>query len=73
SVRPEPGATVSTPLKWDEIDGIHPSDFTIETIFDRFAEVGDLFLPVAQGPGQDLQPLIEQLGAQPRKAREFKR
>ena len=73
SVRPEPGATVSTPLKWDEIDGIHPSDFTIETIFDRIAEVGDLFLPVAQGPGQDLQPLIEQLGAQPRKAREFKR
>ena len=52
---------------------MHPSDFSIETIFDRIAEVGDLFLPVARGPGQDLRPLIEQLGAQPRKAREFKR
>jgi bifunctional non-homologous end joining protein LigD len=73
SVRPEPGATVSTPLRWDEVADVHPSDFSIETIFDRIDEVGDLFLPVAREPGQDLRPLIEQLGAQPRKAREFKR
>lgn len=69
SVRPEPGATVSTPFDWDELDDIRPGDWTIETIFDRVAEVGDPFLPVAQGPGQDLDAAIEELDAKPRKAR----
>jgi bifunctional non-homologous end joining protein LigD len=69
SVRPEPGATVSTPLRWDEIADVHPSDFTIETIFERIAEVGDPFLPVAEGPGQSLAEAIDTLGAEPRKAR----
>ena len=69
SVRPEPGATVSTPFTWDELDEIEPGDWTIETIFDRVAEVGDPFLPVAQGPGQNLDAAIEELDAKPRKAR----
>jgi bifunctional non-homologous end joining protein LigD len=38
SVRPEPGATVSTPLRWEELFDVHPSDFTIETIFDRLPD-----------------------------------
>jgi bifunctional non-homologous end joining protein LigD len=69
SVRPEAGATVSTPLSWDEVAEVKPADFTIETIFDRIAEVGDPFLPVAEGPGQSLKPAIEELGARPRAAR----
>jgi bifunctional non-homologous end joining protein LigD len=69
SVRPEPGATVSTPLRWDEIADISPADFTIETIFDRIAEVGDPFAPVAEGSGQDLAAAIKELGARPRAAR----
>ena len=73
SVRPEIGAPVSTPVTWDEIDELDPSDYNIETIFDRLAEVGDLFLPVAEGPGQSLDDAIENLGATPRKAREIKR
>ena len=73
SVRPEVGAPVSTPVTWDEIDDLDPSDYNIETIFDRLAEVGDLFLPVAEGPGQSLNDAIEKLGATPRKAREIKR
>ena len=73
SARPEPGATVSTPFRWDEADDIHPEMFTIETIFDRIASLPeDPFLPVAEGPGQSLNAAIKELGAQPRKAREIK-
>jgi bifunctional non-homologous end joining protein LigD len=73
SVRPEPGATVSTPLRWDEIRDVHPSDFDMESIFGRVAEVGDPFLPVAEGPGQSLYSAIEELDAKPRKARVVRR
>jgi bifunctional non-homologous end joining protein LigD len=73
SVRPEPGGTVSTPFEWEEIDDIHPSHYTMETIFERIAEAGDPFLPVAEGPGQSLQAAIEHLDVQPRKARVVKR
>ncbi|MGH2806683.1 MAG: non-homologous end-joining DNA ligase [Actinomycetota bacterium] len=73
SVRPEPGGTVSAPFRWDELDDIHPKDWNMETIFSRIAEVGDPFLPVAEGPGQNLSAAIDELGAKPRKAREIKR
>ena len=73
SARPEPGATVSTPFAWDELDEVEPGMFSIETIFDRIARVGDPFLPVAQGPGQSLDDAIGQLDARPRKARVVKR
>ncbi len=69
SVRPEPGATVSAPFHWDELDDIEPARFTIETIFDRIAEVGDPFLDVARGPGQSLDNALKELKAQPVKAR----
>jgi bifunctional non-homologous end joining protein LigD len=69
SVRPEKGATVSTPFGWDELDDIDPSEFTMATIFERIAEVEDPFLPVATGPGQSLRAAIEELDAKPRKAR----
>jgi bifunctional non-homologous end joining protein LigD len=44
-VRPEPGATVSTPLSWEEVEAgdVRPQDFTIVNAHERFAEVGDLF------------------------------
>ena len=35
-------ATVSTPIKWDEIDDVEPDDFTMSSVPRRFAEVGDL-------------------------------
>src|SRR3712207_3711287 len=41
SDRPERGATVSAPFSWDEIENVSPERYTIETIFDRVAEVGD--------------------------------
>lgn len=72
SVRPEWGATVSAPFGWDELADIHPSRFTIETMFERVAEVGDPFLDVAEGEGQNLGAAIEEIGATPRKAREIR-
>jgi bifunctional non-homologous end joining protein LigD len=64
SMRPEPGATVSTPVTWDEVEdgAVRASDFTIRTIWDRIATVGDPFRPVVDGPYQDLSPALESLG-----------
>lgn len=42
SVRGNPRATVSAPIRWSEIDDIAPDDFTIATMPARFAELGDL-------------------------------
>ncbi|HWS35117.1 MAG TPA: non-homologous end-joining DNA ligase [Actinoplanes sp.] len=42
SVRGVPGATVSTPVTWDEIPDLNPQDFTIRTVPERFAKLGDL-------------------------------
>ncbi|HEX9823705.1 MAG TPA: non-homologous end-joining DNA ligase [Actinomycetota bacterium] len=62
SVRPEPGATVSTPLTWDEVEeGVLPSDFTIVNVHERLAKAGDLFRPVLERP-VDLRPALEAVG-----------
>jgi bifunctional non-homologous end joining protein LigD len=46
-VRARAGATVSTPLKWEEVrKGLDPRDFTIETIFKRLKKYKDLYAPV---------------------------
>ncbi|MFD9890365.1 non-homologous end-joining DNA ligase [Amycolatopsis sp. NPDC059027] len=42
SVRGVPEGTVSTPIRWDEIDDVEPGDCTIATVPARFAELGDL-------------------------------
>ncbi len=62
SVRPFPGAPVSTPVLWDELEGLPgPDAFTIATIWERLAKFGDLFAPVLRG-GQVLTGAIEALG-----------
>jgi len=41
SIRPVPDARVSAPLRWEEVPNVDPATFTIETIRDRIAEIGD--------------------------------
>ena len=55
AVRPAPGAPVSAPIAWDELDDpeLRPNRWTIRTILDRVAEVGDLFA-AAQTDAQEL-------------------
>jgi bifunctional non-homologous end joining protein LigD len=68
SVRPEPGATVSTPLTWEEVrKGVAPQDFRIDNIVRRLRRVGDLFRPVLEEP-QDLTPAMKMLGVDLSKA-----
>ena len=42
SLRGVPGARVSAPIRWDEVDRCQPDDFTIASVPPRFAELGDL-------------------------------
>lgn len=47
SIRPKPEATVSAPVTWSELEhGIAISDFTMDTMPERLATVGDLFSPL---------------------------
>ena len=41
SVRPTPDARVSAPVSWDELDRCDPGDFTLRTMPERFAAIGD--------------------------------
>jgi bifunctional non-homologous end joining protein LigD len=68
SLRPEPGATVSTPLTWDEVEaGVTPQDFRIDNVWERFGKVGDLFAGVRTEP-QDLTTALEAVGLPSAKA-----
>jgi len=62
SLRPKPGATVSTPLLWEEVKkGLSPKQFTIHNVFERVKKNGDLFKDVL-GKGIDLNKCLEKLG-----------
>jgi len=58
SVRPAPGAPVSAPITWEELDDpeLRPDRWTIRTMPARIEEVGDLFAGIADHP-QPLPPL----------------
>ncbi len=58
AVRPVAGGAVSAPVAWDELDdpALRPNSWTIRTIFERLAAVGDLFEPSA-GLEQELPAL----------------
>jgi bifunctional non-homologous end joining protein LigD len=61
SVRPKPGAPVSTPLDWDELtEDVRPTDFTMAVALERVAARGDLFEPVLHGR-QALGPALRAL------------
>ncbi|MBZ4037582.1 DNA ligase D [Flavobacterium sp. 17A] len=59
SVRPKPGATVSTPLEWSEVDDkLTPQQFTIKNVLKRFEKKGDLWAPVI-GKGIDMKAILK--------------
>jgi DNA ligase D len=41
SIRPTPDARASAPLSWDEVPGVDPAAFTLQTMRDRVAKAGD--------------------------------
>ena len=43
SPRPSPQASVSIPLKWNELGKVYPTDFTILNVPERLSKVGDLW------------------------------
>lgn len=63
SVRPKPGATVSTPVHWNEVKkGLKMSDFTIFNLMERLKTEGDIFKGVL-GNGVDLQRVIKKINS----------
>jgi DNA ligase D len=57
-VRARPGAQVSTPIRWDEIDIIHPDELTIASLPERVEAAGDPWLEMNENP-QSLEPFLE--------------
>lgn len=53
SPRAKPGAPVSMPLRWNELGGIYPTDYTIWTAPDRVDALGDLWVSILDAK-QDL-------------------
>ncbi|REK85695.1 ATP-dependent DNA ligase [Streptomyces inhibens] len=47
SLRARPRATVSTPLRWEELSDAAPEDFDLRTVPPRFAELGDVHADMA--------------------------
>ncbi|HEY5842368.1 MAG TPA: non-homologous end-joining DNA ligase [Mycobacterium sp.] len=64
SVRALPDARVSTPLRWDEVTGCRPEQFTVATVPDRFTAIGDPWegMDFAVGGLDGLLQLAEELG-----------
>ena len=58
SVRPLPDARVSAPLLWHEVPDCDPADFTMFTVPERFAKIGDPQAGMDAGPGS-LDKLLE--------------
>ena len=53
SVRPRPTASVSVPVTWEEIeDGVEVDSFTLRTVPERLARVGDLCAPLLEPEGR---------------------
>src|SRR3954466_7582965 len=58
SVRARPGAQVSAPLAWDELDAVHPDELSIDSVPTRLAAQGDPWAGMNDRP-QSLQPLLD--------------
>jgi bifunctional non-homologous end joining protein LigD len=61
SVRPVPDARVSAPLLWEEVADVDPAAFTVQTMRDRIAKVGDPTAGMWRRK-RSLRPLFPRLG-----------
>ena len=57
SVRARPGAQVSAPVAWEEIEAIHPDELTITSVPERVEDQGDPWQGINDEP-QSLEPLL---------------
>jgi DNA ligase D-like protein (predicted polymerase) len=64
SVRPTPDARVSTPLRWDEVAGVEPEAFTLETMPARVAAAADPMRGMWRNP-PSLRARFDRLGLEP--------
>jgi DNA ligase D len=58
SVRARPGAQVSTPFTWDELETVEVDAFTIDSVPERVARLGDPWADIDARP-QSLRPLLD--------------
>jgi hypothetical protein len=56
-VRARPGAQVSAPVSWDEIEAIHPDELTMASVPERLTAQGDPWAGINDEP-QSLEPLL---------------
>jgi bifunctional non-homologous end joining protein LigD len=69
SVRPKPGAPVSTPLEWGELtEDVRPRDFSMSVVLDRVAQLGDLYKSVLEDK-QAIGLAMKELGVSTRASR----
>ncbi len=57
SIRPTPDARASAPLTWDEVAEVEAEAFTLETMPERFARIGDPHAGIDAAPGS-IEPLL---------------
>jgi bifunctional non-homologous end joining protein LigD len=61
SLRPKPGAPVSTPLHWDEVKkGMRIQNYNIFNMVPRLKDIGDIFKPVI-GKGINLEKAVKKI------------
>lgn len=61
SPRPLPGAPISSPVTWEELETVHPDQFHLGNILTRLEQAGDVFAPVIRQP-QSLDAVLTELG-----------
>jgi bifunctional non-homologous end joining protein LigD len=62
SVRPVEDATVSTPLRWDEVtENLSPKKFFMEVVENRIKEMGDIWADVLNDKGFDLEEVLTKI------------
>jgi DNA ligase D len=57
AARARPGGQVSAPLRWEEVDELHPDELTLATVPDRLDRLGDPWADIDAAP-QSLEPLL---------------